>query len=493
MVVALGLAGCLLPVTAPGTRASAAPPGAAAAAARVAPTPGPASWSPCPDPTYRCASVAVPVDYGRPRGPSIRLALMERPATGPDPSLGPLVFNPGGPGESGVQILPVLEALVPASIRERFDLVSFDERGTGLSDRVQCGPAPNVVSSIDPVDQRPGGVLPAAAAFATMGSACARRYPDLLPFVDSTNAARDLDRIRQALGARRISYWGLSYGTVLGSLYARLFPGRVRAMVLDGAVVGSDPLVRQATEEAPAIVGTLDHFFATCRADPACPLRPDPGAFYARLAARLTAHPLPAPGGSDTVPVTVGDLYTATLFALSVPSYAAAFPRALVSASAGDGAALRALALGLQQDLDSSSLVGPEWTITCNDAVSAPGPAAAGKLARSLAARYGTVGAYAVTYLMAGCLDWPAPLHPVTGLAVHGGPTLLVIGNTGDPNTPYVAAERLTSALGRARLVTWRGWGHTWILNGPGDPCMVALVRGYLVDGRVPGAGTTCS
>jgi len=402
------------------------------------------------------------------------------------------VFNPGGPGESGVQILPILEALVPAAVRARFDLVSFDERGTGLSDQLLCGPSPEVVAGIDPVDERPGRPLPGAADFGPMASACARRYPGLLRFVDSTSAARDLDRIRQALGARQISYWGLSYGTVLGALYARLFPDRVRAMILDGAVVGSDPLARQAAEEAPAIVAALRHYFTTCRGDPTCPLRADPAGLYATLAARLTRQPLPAPGRGDPVPVTLGDLYTATLFALSVPSYAAAFPRAVASALAGDGSGLRALALDLEQDLNGSSLVGPEWAITCNDAASAPGPAAAGELARALAARNGAVGAYAVTYLMAGCVNWPAPLDPVTTLAVPGGPTLMVIGNTGDPNTPYVAARRLTRDLGRARLVTWRGWGHTWILNGPNDPCMVAVVDGYLIGGRVPGPATVC-
>jgi len=437
--------------------------------------------------------VPVPVDYADPGGPSLRIALIEHPASGPGPDLGPLVFNPGGPGESGVQILPVLEALVPAAVRARFDLVSFDERGTGLSDAVRCGPAPDLVTSIEPVDPRPGTPLPGASTFATMAASCAHRYPGLFAHVDSTSAARDLDRIRQALGARRISYWGLSYGTVLGALYARLFSDRVRAMILDGAVVGSDPLGRQATEEAPAIVAALGHFFASCRAAPACALGVDPAARYATLAARLRAHPLPAPGHGDPVPVTVGDLYTATVFALSVPAFAGTFPSALASALAGDGAGLRALALDLEVDLDGSSLVGPQWTITCNDAAAAPGPGAAGTLARRLAARYGSVGAYAVTYLLAGCVHWPAPGEPVTDLAVRGGPTVVVVGNTGDPNTPYVAARRLTRALRRARLVTWRGWGHTWILNGSSDPCMVAALDGYLLGGRVPATGTTCA
>jgi pimeloyl-ACP methyl ester carboxylesterase len=485
LLVSVGLAGAVWSGLCP-LIASASGPGPAA---KVPPI----TWSPCAnDPGYRCGTVRVPVDYRRPRGASIPLAVIEKPATDPAAAKGVLLFNPGGPGESGVQILPVLAALVPPEISQDFDLVSFDERGTGASDRLACGPSPSAAASVVPVPAKAGAPLPATAVYRNLATSCRRQYPVLLPHVDTTDAARDMDRIRQALGVRQISYWGLSYGTVLGSVYAHLFPGRVRAMVLDGAVEATAPLATQAIEEAPAIVASLNHFFAACATETNCPLGSNPRAYYQRLATRLQRQPLPAPGDGDDLPVTVGDLYTATLFYLSVPTFGGGFPTALVAATAGNGVPLRDLSLAFEQDLDGTSLVGPQWTYTCNDADAHLGPAAAGRLARSLAARYGNVGAYAVTYNLGGCVDWPKPSRPVTDIHVAGGPKIVVIGNTGDPNTPHTAAVQLTRSLGSARLVTWRGWGHTWLLNGSTDTCMRQVVDAYLVALRSPAAGTTC-
>ncbi len=487
---ALLAATALLVITAwAGTGLSAASAAKTGSAATVSPI----AWTPCAnDPGYRCGTVRVPVDYDHPAGPSLSLAVIEKPATAPVGRPGVLLFNPGGPGESGVQILPVLASLVPPAVAARFDLVSFDERGTGASDRLACGPSPAAAASVVPVPAKAGGPLPAASTYRTMATDCRTRYPALFADVDTTAAARDMDRVRQALGVSQIDYWGLSYGTVLGSTYARLFPDRVRAMILDGAVDATQSLTTQAAQEAPAIEQSLDHFFTTCAAETACPLGPDPAAYYDRVTSALTTHPLPAPGAGDDVPVTVGDLDAATLFYLSVPTFAGSFPTAVVAAAGGNGAPLRSLSLAFEQDLDGTSLVGPQWTYACNDATERPAATDAGTLARSLAARYGQLGGYAVTYDLGACTDWPAATDPITAVAVHGGPPILVIGNTGDPNTPHAGAVALAGALGTGHLVTWDGWGHTWLLNGSTDACMQQVVDGYLETRTVPAAGTTC-
>jgi pimeloyl-ACP methyl ester carboxylesterase len=473
-------------------RAGAAAAGGSSAAERAAgpAPPPPIAWSPCPtEPGYRCGTVPVPVDYARPHGPVIELSVIEKPAADPSADHGVLLFNPGGPGESGVQILPILAALVPPGVADDFDLVSFDERGTGASDDLLCGPSPAAVASLDPLPPSAGGGLPAASLFRRLSSSCQRRYPTLVPEVDSTDAARDMDRIRQALGVQTISYWGLSYGTVLGSVYAHLFPHHVRAMVLDGAVDATQPLTAQAAAEAPAIAASLDHFLSTCGGHEPCPLGPDPAATYRRIAAQLQREPIPAHSGG---PVTVGDLYTATLYALSVPRFASSFPTALAAAAEGQGGPLLELALEFEQDLDGRSLVGAQWTYTCNDATGEPDPATAARLARTLDARDGPAGAEAVTYDLGGCLHWPAPSRPLTTLAVNAGPRILVIGNTGDPNTPHASAVHLVGTLGRATLLTWHGWGHTWLLNGSDDPCMDRAVVDYLVHGTSPGHDASC-
>jgi len=475
----------------PSTSSSGAPTSAAL------PPPGPVepiAWKPCPaDVTIQCGTVLVPVDYLHPLRMSISLAVTQvRSLDASDPG-GALVFNPGGPGESGNQILPVLVDRFPAAIHQRFDLVTFDPRGTGASDPLRCGTAPSALISVDPVPASAHQPLPGTPAFTAMARACRRRAASLAPFIDTTNTARDLDRIRQSLGLTRISYYGMSYGTALGSVYADLFPRHVATMVLDGAVDINASLTQQAVQEAPAAEQSLDHLLATCVPASACPLGADPRSFFRSLVASMRRHPLPAPGHGDTEPVTVGDLDTAGLFAVSVVGSDHAYESALVAAASGDGGPLRSLALQFATDIDGSPLVDALWAITCNDAPAHPGPVAAGDLARSIDARYPLIGAYSVTYTMGGCVAWPSAQRPVTDVHPTGAPPVMVIGNTGDPNTPLIGARHLATIFPAGSLVIWRGWGHTWLLSGSGDTCMQDLVSTYLTGGGLPATGTTCN
>jgi pimeloyl-ACP methyl ester carboxylesterase len=412
-------------------------------------------------------------------------------ATGPS-TQGALLLNPGGPGESGNLLLPVLAGALPAEVRSAFDLIGFDPRGTGASAPLRCGPAPARITAALPVPAHPGDPLPGTPVFTDLARSCAAAQPAETPTVSTIVTARDMDRIRQALGRERISFYGLSYGTALGAVYARLFPGHVRTMVLDGAVDVDATLGAQAAEQAPAAERSLLHLLHGCPARPRCTLGSDPVAAYRHLLASLTSHPLPAPGGGDAVPVTAGDLDTAALMALSVPGAEDAFLDALAAAGRGDGGPLRSLALTSVLEGDGSSLAGAQWATICNDAARHPSPTAAGRLARRLAASWPLLGAYAVTYNLGGCVAWPPARLPVTDLAVTAAPPVLVVGTTGDPNTPYAAAGHLSAAIARSSLLTWDGWGHTWLLSGPGNTCMQADVSRYLLDGAVPPAGTVC-
>jgi len=452
----------------------------------------PIVWSSCPAVSaVQCGTVSVPIDYRHPLGGSILLAVTRAPALDASGPQGTLLFNPGGPGESGNQILPVALGALPATVRQHFDIVGFDPRGTGASDPLQCDTAQSAATSVSPVPSAAGQPLPGTAVFTAMAQACRRPTASNAPFIDTVNTARDMDRIRQGLGLATISFYGLSYGTALGSVYADLFPRRVQTMVLDGAVDVNASLVQQATQEAPAAELSLHHLLATCAADPNCPLGPDPQSYFRSLVSSLAHRPLPAPGGSP-YPVTVGDLDTATLFALSVPGFTAGFYAALVAAHDGDGAPLRNQALLFDTDVDGAPLVDALWAITCNDAAQHPDPATAGTLARSLADRYPLIGAYAVTYTMGGCVSWPSPRQPVSDLHPVGTPPILFIGNTGDPNTPLVNAQHLARLFPNGSMVTWRGWGHTWLLSGPSDACMQRVVATYLAGGGLPHPGTVC-
>ena len=453
------------------------------AGAGAAPVPR-IAWWPCPKVSgYLCGTLPVPLDYHDPSRGSVDLAVMEKPVP---QSKGDIVFNPGGPGESGDLILPILASLMPQALKDQFTFVSFDERGTGSSRPLLCGPSAAAAGSAI------AGTAAATQTFAGLERSCRTSDPTLFPTVNTTTSARDMDRLRVALGVERIDFYGMSYGTALGSVYAHLFPGHVHSMVLDGAVDANLSLVTDATADASAIQIALVHALNSCISLPSCPLGADPVGFYQQLQQRLLRSPLPAPGGGDTTPVTAGDLSTASLLYLSAPIFTSGYFPALAAAAAGNGAPLRSVALGLEDDLNGASLVGPLWTITCNDAASHPDATVTAALARSLTARDPLGGAEAVANYLIACPGWTGSGEAIAHLAPNGVPTPLVIGNVYDPNTPYVVAPQLASAVG-GRLVTYVGYGHTWLLNGSTNPCMDNVVTSYFVDGVVPAEGTRCS
>lgn len=490
-VAALTMALSTLAILAPAVLS----PSAAASSSRAKASPQAAriAWTACPDNSgLQCGSVVVPLDESHPSRTTISLAVTRKPAADPARRIGVLLFNPGGPGESGNQILPVILGLLPPAVVSRFDIVSFDPRGTGASDPLTCGTSPSAVTSALPVPSRPGQPLPGTSVFTAMAHTCLARHPDLAASLTSDTTARDMDRIRAALGVEQISYLGLSYGTVLGTVYANLFPHRVRAMILDGGVDVDASLATQAADQAPAVERSLRHYLASCAAAPNCPLGADPTVTFTSLRNQLEAHPLPAPGNGDNEPVTVGDLDTATLLALSAPAFTPSYPTALLDALHGDGTPLRQLALELNEDISGASLIDASWAITCNDFASHPTPGAAGAEARSLAARYPLIGGYAVTYNLGGCIAWPKSPDAISHLHPDHVPPVLLIGNVGDPNTPLVGSRHLAGAFDAATLVTWDGWGHTWLLNGSTDRCMVSVVDGYLMREHLPRPGTRC-
>jgi hypothetical protein len=182
---------------------------------------------------------------------------------------------------------------------------------------------------------------------------------------------------------------------------------------------------------------------------------------------------------------------TATLLYLSAPSFTPGYFSALQAAAVGQGAPLRSVALGLETDLNGKSLVGALWSITCNDAADHPNARATASLARRLASRYPLGGAEAVANNLIGCPGWSALAGRVAHLVPIRSQPPLVIGNTGDPNTPYPAAHLLAAAVG-GRLVTYVGYGHSWLLNGSSNPCMQEVVSSYLVRGVLPAPNTSC-
>jgi len=450
-------------------------------------------WSDC-DLGFQCGIVSVPIDYDHPSAGTLNIAVARKTASDAAHRIGSLVLNPGGPGLSGVATLKLLAGVFPLAVRERFDLVSFDPRGTRDSAKINCGTDLSAFVSAAPLPPLDSDLLPVSLLYVDMGRACTRVADRVSPFVNTTNTARDLDRIRVALGDETLTFLGVSYGTRLGSVYADLFPSRVRAMVLDGAIEPVAALDQQARDEAQAAEASLARFLDACRVRPNCPIGPDPAAFYDALKVQLTQQPLPAPGGGDDHAVTAGDLEAATLAAISIPIFfGSQYLDALAAAGQGMGTPLRTLALGLFSDVDGPSEFEAYWTIICADEREHPSATATGALARELEQQYPRVGGYAASYLAAGCADWPLPPSPIPLVRAHGAAPIVVIGTTGDPNTPYAWAQHLARALESAVLVTRQGEGHTWFASGFRNRCVNDLIAAYFVALHVPADGTTCT
>jgi pimeloyl-ACP methyl ester carboxylesterase len=491
-----------------------------AAAAAEAPVPV-LDWQPCAAPSqqgFECATAQVPLDYSDPQGATIALAVIRHPAPDPAQRLGTLFFNPGGPGGAGTVALPQFLTGFPAPLRARFDLVSWDPRGIGASTAVQCFATfadEQAFFAGVPFPYFPVGRAEVRAwidAYARFGPICAARNGALLAHVSTAESAKDLDLLRQAVSDPQLTYYGPSYGTLLGATYANLFPDRVRAMVLDGNV---DPeawvsggavlstFLRQGSDQASAQV--LDAFLDLCgQAAPAqC-------AFSAGSAAATRAKWTALLQRLREQPVTVGDppqtytyarlaSYMGEQFGLfSYPAWpqTAALLQALWTSSEPGGAQPAPTAGAEARDAGPEAeerYAGPEQALAliCAESPNPRHPGVFRALAALTYARAGDVG-LRWSWATEPCASWPA-----TAADRYAGPwdhptanPILVINNTFDPATPYEGGVAMAQALAGARLLTVAGYGHSILLNP--STCANDYFIQYVVDGTLPPPGTVC-
>ncbi|WP_431962866.1 alpha/beta fold hydrolase [Actinacidiphila sp. bgisy160] len=485
----------------------------AAATGRSAPATVPSlAWSPCPDaPGFTCATAEVPLDHLHPDGRMIELAVIKRPATDPDRRVGSLFFNPGGPGNAaaGTAALPLAYERFPRELRERFDIVSWDPRGVGRSTAVRCFRSVEEFTAwaARVPDGFPVGAREREAwisAFAELGRICGHRLPALLRHVSTADTARDLDLLRRAVGDRRLSYLGVSYGTFLGATYANLFPRRVRAVVLDGNV---DPVrwVRMRPElptelRQGADIGsarTLSRFLELCgrtTADRCAFSAGTPRATrdkYQRLLRRLREHPQGEWTYAATVAAVVNGLYVVapgwTELAQDLQDlWEGRAPSRQDSTATPAAAPVPSKA----EEQPAYPEVEPPLAVECSESPNPRDPRRYRHFERYARARSGDVGSY-WTWLPEPCATWPArAAHPYTGPWNRSTVPLLTVNTTYDPATPYRAAVAATRHLGNARLITVRGYGHTTLLN-PSTCAGLHEVR-YFLTGALPPRGTVC-
>ncbi len=417
----------------------------------------------------------MPEDYARTGSPLISLAVSRRPAGKPAERAGVLFVDFGGPAISGAATLRAAAGLLAAGLLDRFDLVSFDPRGSGQSHALRCASAEakQVSAAVGaPVTAAAGQPLPVAAVYRQVYATCQASDPGLLATITSTTQARDLDRLRVALGASRLHYLGLSYGSVLGLAYADLFPSHLAAMLLDSPIDPSEPIATLADQQAAGAEQALQAYFDGKSAAGAA-------ADFDALSARLRRGPLPAPGHGDAVPVSLGDLQLATLTFLQMPGLTPQYPSALTAALGGQGGALRTLAASQYEDVDGAPVIGAYWATLCGDISERPSPVTANTQARRLAQKYPKLGAVAYAFAGGGCTIWPAATDPVA--LPEGGPAIAIVAGKLDPIVPYAAAQGLARKLPGSVFITRVGQGHTALGNASGDTCLADAETSFLV------------
>lgn len=454
----------------------------------------PVQWSPCGD--LQCGTVAVPLDYARPGGPIIQIAVARHPAEIPSERIGSLVINPGGPGTSGIDDLPDELSVLTPELLDRFDIVSFDPRGVDRSDPVDCATPGQAASGRDASDQPAVDPVPTTPAeqrallrndeeFAAL---CEQDSGSILPFVGTVDTARDLDRIREALGDAQLTFMGNSYGTLLGATYAELFPAHVRAMVLDSAIDPALTSQQYAAGQADAYETALGAFSSWCASDPGCPWNPtgDPAGAVLALIQRSESQPIPV---ESAAPVGPGELYDALLAGLESSSSWPTLATALAEAEAGNGAAVAAMT-GRYETGGSSNGADAEQAIDCLDHPVSHDPAGYPALAAQLSGAAPVFGPF-LAWAFLGCATWPVPPTRTPAPASDpGAPPILVVGTTGDPVTPYAWSVSLAHELSGGVLLTWDGNSHVAYFS---SPCVRSIVQTYLVEGTPPSPGTTCT
>ncbi|MGW2227177.1 alpha/beta fold hydrolase [Streptomyces formicae] len=444
-------------------------------------------WKPCPaDATEgapkgaECGTVRVPVDWAAPGGEKLDVAVVRRKATRKDQRIGTLMFLPGGPGNSGVQ--NVAHTKEWGGAERRFDIVSFDPRGTGLSGPVQCpaGPLAEMITDKRPATT-PGDFGRLKKRATALAAGCARASGAVTGHTDASSVSRDMDAIRAALGADRISLYGHSYGTVYGQRYAAMHGDRVRAAVLDGVM---DPAIgRRAfgVTGAKALEGAFGEFARWCERSRDCELgERDAWRVYEGLAERAAGGKL-RNGGKDVPLAELNGTIDAMLLTPSWPAVAQY---------------LHALDTGKPWETDEGDappgeklLPGADLSVCADLSLRAPNAAAylADRRAAHEAAPRFDYSPNTVSYANL-CQGLPAPEGPSTE-QVRTDTPLLLIGARYDNATPLDWARSAQRRLGdRAALVEVKGWGHAVkIFNGGAERDTVLR---YLTDLDVPKPGT---
>lgn len=454
------------------------------------------TWTDCGN-GFQCANVAVPLDYAHPNGEMIQIAINRKPASDPAHRIGSLLINPGGPGASGIEYVQE-GANEFLELNRVFDLIGFDPRGVGQSSPVRCQSPQqeDQYNALDSVLDDPQEKQAAIDADRAAAAGCMRRSGHFLPYLDTPSVAKDMDRIRAALGEAKLNYLGFSYGSLIGENYAHLFPTHIRTMVLDGVL---DPTVSandMAYAQVVNLEANLQAWLANCRARKTGPSpcmyaqTGDPGAKLVTFLNNL-----------DSTPMRVGNRLLTHGLALQAviwpglyyPIAWSELDRALTLAEQGNGSILLAftdLLYERRQDGSYSNAIDANISNFCLDHPVPTDVAAYDALGPKFAAASPLFGP-AYQYSNLQCAFWPIkPTGKVGPITSQGSPPILLAAGTHDPATPIEWARSVNQQLEGSVLLTRDGWGH---VSYDESACVQSAEIAYLERLTMPAQGTVCS
>ncbi|MFF0016544.1 alpha/beta hydrolase [Streptomyces sp. NPDC005374] len=446
-------------------------------------------WKKCGttnSPTLQCASLKVPLDHANPRGQQITLALSRVPHTAKKYQ-GPLLVNPGGPGGSGLTFAGFIASGLPKSVAAQYDVIGFDPRGVGKSKpALDCRPGhfdpvrPNSVPSTPAIEK---ANLDRVKSFA---AACGRKYADVLPYIDTVSAVRDMDSIRQALGAEKINYFGYSYGTYLGAVYAKLFPHQVRRLVLDSIVdptgVWYDDNLAQDyafNDRHRALMAWIAKYDTTYR------LGTDPEKIEAKwyaMRAALAKKPAGGKVGASELEDTFvpGGYYNGYW-----PYLAEAFSDYVNSKNADP--LVEAYENFAAVDASGDNGYSIYTSVQCRDA-SWPRDWDQWRDDNWAVYEKAPLMAWSNAWYNAPCAFWPAESLEPVNIANGKLPPTLLFQATNDAATPYEGGVTVHRLLAGSSLVVEQGGGNHGITLS-GNACLDRYLAAYLTDGKVPRGG----
>jgi pimeloyl-ACP methyl ester carboxylesterase len=442
------------------------------------------SWAPCVN-GLECATVLAPLDYTKPDGQALTLSILKRKATG-SPRLGTLFLNPGGPGASGRQLVAGFDS----KGLERYDLIGWDPRGTHDSTPVQCYSQGSDFDRFLSVDISPDDDAELGAQISAdrdFGQVCLSKSGSLLQHISTADTVRDLDLLRHLVRDSKINYLGFSYGTLIGSLYAQMFPKRVGHLVLDGAV----DIIDSSVTQLDGFERAMNNFADWCVTQK-CALgksRDEVLQAVSDLLTRLDSQPIKVGRRELTQSLGLTGVFAPLYGQQNSWDVLRQGLEALINK--GDGRIMLRVAdayLGRGRDGNYDQDIAGNPAIRCLDSQDTSVRKELAEDAAELKKKETTLGEFWGSNLL--CPQWPvAPAPKLPKITARGARPIVVIGTTGDPATPYEYAVGMANQLDSGVLVSLRGFGH---LAYGQSPCVRKVVQAYLNGDVVPPNGTTC-